>query len=87
MSQHGRAEAAETGRRSIFNHFTPSGTAAHRAEEVTGYFGVTSTSAGVIDKLWEANLRLREPVSFAEPISPVCLQSRQEDGVARPSWG
>lgn len=73
MSQHGRVEAAEAGRHSIFNHFTQSGAAEHRAEEVTGYFGVTSTSTGMIDKLWEANLCLRELVSFAEPISPVCL--------------
>lgn len=86
MSQHGRVEAAEAGRCSIFNHFTPSDTTAHRAEEVTEYFRLTSTSAGLIDKLWEASLCLREPVSFAEPISPVCLQSGQEDSVVRPSW-
>lgn len=75
MSQHRRAEAAEAGHRSIFNHFTPSGPAAHWVEEVTRYLGVTSASAGVMDKLREASLCLREAVSFAEPISPVCLQS------------
>lgn len=86
MSQHGRVGAAEAGWRSIFNHFTPSGPAAHQAEEVTWYFRVTPTSAGVIDKLWEASLCLREPVSFAEPISPVCPQSGQEDSVAWLRW-
>lgn len=82
MSQHGRVEAAEAGRRSIFNHVTPSGAAAHRAEEVAGPLRGTPTSAGMIDKLWEAGLCLGEPVSFAEPISLVCLQSGQEDAVA-----
>lgn len=41
MSQRGRVEAAEAGRHSIFNHFTPSGTAANRTEEVTGYFNTS----------------------------------------------
>lgn len=60
MSQHRRVEAAQAGHCSIFNHFTPSGTAAHRAEDVTRYLGATSTSADVIDKLREASLCLRE---------------------------
>lgn len=85
MTQHGRVEAAEAGRRSIFNHFTPSGTAAHRAEEVTRCFGVTSTSTGMIDKLWEASLCLGESVSFAEPIMSCWSPVGQEDTVARPS--
>lgn len=60
MSQHRRVEAAQAGHRSIFNHFTPSGTAAHRVEDVTSYFRVTSASVGVIDKPSEASLCLGE---------------------------
>lgn len=42
--------------------------AAHRAEEVTEYFWITWTSAGVIDLLLEASLCLREPVSELQSL-------------------
>lgn len=60
MSQQRRVEAAQAGHRSIFNHLPPRGTAAHWPEDGAPYWGATSASAGVIDKVSEARCCLRE---------------------------